>query len=435
MKLKTILPAMLALVLSVSLCGCNSDMAARETDAIGDVYTDTAETDAGSASDTEAETEEITSVPAETEPLAPETETDPPAPVILRASFAAAGDAIVHEGIWMEAQKTARLAGLGEEYDFSHLFTRVRDDILAYDIAFINQETLMAGPEYGYSAYPRFNTPRELAYALEDVGFDVVNIANNHMMDMLPDGLAATIDFWDTQPVTLIGGYKNQEDYFTPRVVERNGIRVAFLSYCYGTNSGLPMPAGYDLVIPCLDEDVVSAQTAAAREIADFVVVSVHWGEDSVQALMPQQKQFAQIFADCGVDVVIGHHPHLIQPVEWIEGKDGTRTLCAYSLGNFFSLMPKAENMVGGLLSLDFVKEDGACRLENVRFLPTVFYYNLGFFGQKIYYQQDYTEALAAKHGVQNYAVKNNKTAAQLLAYTRGLIAEEFLPAAILEMP
>ena len=375
--------------------------------------------------ETVTETEAVTEIVTE---VITEAVTEPVIVEPMRASFAAVGDAIVHEGIWMEAQKTARNAGNGDEYDFSHLFRLVADDIAAYDLTFINQETLMAGAEYGYSAYPRFNTPRELADAIIDTGFDVVNIANNHMMDMLPEGLAATIDYWDTRPVTLIGGYKNTEDYNTARIVTVNDIDIAFLSYCYGTN-GLSMPAGYDMIIPYLDETVIRAQTAAAKAQADFVVVSVHWGEDSYQPLTEQQKTFAKIFAECGVDVVVGHHPHLIQPMEWIEGTDGHRMLCAYSLGNYFSLMAKAENMVGGMLSLDFVVEGEEKRLENVQFIPTFFYYKTTFFGQTIMYQKDYTEELAAKHGVQNYAVTNNKTAAQLIAYTRSLISEEFLPA------
>ena len=361
----------------------------------------------------------------------PAEETDA-APQMRRVSLIAAGDAIVHPGIWMEAQKTARLAGGERRYDFSHLFTECAEEIAAYDIAFINQETLMAGEEYGYSGYPRFNTPRDLAADLITAGFDVVNIANNHMMDQMADGLASTITFWKTQPVTLIGGYETAADYDTPRIVEKNGIRIAFLSYCYGTN-GLSMPAGYELIIPYLDEETIRRQTAAARECADFVIVSVHWGEDSVQAVTEEQKTYAKLFADCGVDVVLGHHPHLIQPVEWITGEDGNRMLCAYSLGNLFSLMARAENMVGGFLALEFVMEDGACRLENTVFHPTVFYYNTGFFGQKILFQQDYTEALAASHGVQTYGENCNKTAAELLSYTRGIIGAEFLPVQISE--
>lgn len=434
MNVKQMTAAVLLLTLGMTAGGCRSvsgqDTGApteSQTGIITDTQTAVLTTDAAETVwVTEAVTEAVTASETETEVIT-EAITEP---VILepqRVSFAAAGDAIVHEGIWMEAQKTARNAGNGDDYDFSHLFREIADDIAAYDLSFINQETLMAGAAYGYSAYPRFNTPRELAAALIDTGFDVVNIANNHMMDMLPEGLAATIDFWDTQPVTLIGGYKNTEDYNTARIVTVNDVDVAFLSYCYGTN-GLSMPAGYDMIIPYLDEEVIRAQTAAAKEQSDFVVVSVHWGEDSYQGLTEQQKTFAKVFADCGVDVVVGHHPHLIQPVEWIEGQDGHRMLCAYSLGNFFSLMAKAENMVGGLLSLDFVVEGEDKRLENVQFIPTFFYYNMGFFGQTILYQKDYTEDLAKVHGVRNYAESNNKTAAELIAYTRSLIAEEFLP-------
>ncbi len=438
MKLRKITARWLCLcILSMSFAGCQSSVGtAVDTQGQTTDIPTQALTTPGSETEltTESATEAVTDAQTETE-LVTEAVTEAVTevtaePVIIepvRASFAAVGDAIVHEGIWMEAQKTARNAGNGDEYDFSHLFREIADDIAAYDLTFINQETLMAGAEYGYSAYPRFNTPRELADAIIDTGFDVVNIANNHMMDMLPEGLAATINYWDTRPVTLIGGYKNEADYNTPRIVTVNDIDIAFLSYCYGTN-GLSMPAGYDMMIPYLDEEVIRAQTEAAEALADFTVVSVHWGEDSYQGLTEQQKTFAKVFADCGVDVVVGHHPHLIQPVEWIEGNDGHRTLCAYSLGNFFSLMAKAENMVGGLLSLDFVVEGEDKRLENVQFIPTFFYYNMGFFGQTIMYQKDYTEDLAKVHGVRNYAESNNKTAAELIAYTRSLIAEEFLP-------
>ena len=434
MKLNHTIAGALVLCMALVQLGCHSAVGtdtALQTDDTQTAVTPAVQTEPMTASAdetvpvTEAVTENVT------EPVTEEITEAVTEPVIvepMRASFAAVGDAIVHEGIWMEAQKTARNAGNGDDYDFSHLFRLVADDIASYDLTFINQETLMAGAEYGYSAYPRFNTPRELADAIIDTGFDVVNIANNHMMDMLPEGLAATIDFWDTQPVTLIGGYKNTEDYNTARIVTVNDIDIAFLSYCYGTN-GLSMPAGYDMIIPYLDEEVITAQTAAAKEQADFVVVSVHWGEDSYQGLTEQQKTFAKIFADCGVDVVVGHHPHLIQPMEWIEGKDGHRMLCAYSLGNYFSLMAKAENMVGGMLSLDFVVEGADKRLENVQFIPTFFYYKTSFFGQTIMYQKDYTEEMAKGHGVQNYAVTNNKTAAELIAYTRSLISEEFLPA------
>ncbi len=372
------------------------------------------------------EASDTTEMPETTAPVT-ETVTEVPLPEEKCASFLGVGDAIVHPGIWMQARKEANLANEGREYDFSHVFDGVRDTVMAADLAFINQETLMAGAEYGYSGYPRFNTPRELAKDILDAGFDVVNIANNHMMDMLADGFASTIDFWQTQDCILIGGYENTEDYNTPRIVEVNGIRVAFLSYCYGTN-GLSMQPGYELIIPYLDRTVIEAQCAEAKKAADFVFVSVHWGTDSVQAVTEEQKTYAQIFADCGVDVVLGHHPHLIQPITLVTGKDGNEMLCAYSLGNFFSLMAESENMLGGMLTFDMVVCGDEKRIENVVFQPTYFYYNTGFFGQWIYPLADVPEDLTATHGTKTYKGREPMTKAELIAYLQSQIDDMFLP-------
>ncbi len=354
----------------------------------------------------------------------PEVESAP-----LRVTFLGAGDSIVHEGIWMEARRHAAENGAERAFDFSHLFMGMKELITAADVAFINQETLMAGEAYGYSGYPRFNSPQELSKDILDAGFDVVNIANNHMLDMLPDGLQATIDYWKTQDCTLIGGYESRADYDDIRILEVNDMKIAFLSYCYGTN-GLTMPDDYDLVIPYLNEADIRRQTASAAELADVILVSVHWGEDGMQAVTDEQKRYAQLFADCGVDAVIGHHPHLIQPIEWITGEHGNMMLCAYSLGNLYSLMADSRNMVGGFLCFDIVKIDDSVHLENILFRPTVFYYNTGFFGQHLYFIEAYTDEKAASHGTQNYG-KTPETPAQLLSYVRTIIKDNFLPPAL----
>ena len=379
-------------------------------------------TDEGSTS--EPDRPATTAGPYGTEPVSePQTE---PEPEVGRVSVLAAGDSIVHEGIWMEARQTASLNGSDRTYDFSYLFALVSEQIQSADLAFINQETVMAGESYGYSGYPLFNTPRDLAYDLLDAGFNVVNLATNHMMDKLAAGLKSTIDFWNSLPCTVIGGYYDEADYDTPRVVEVNGLRIAFLAYCYGTN-GLAMEPGWSLIIPYLDEDVIRRQTEIAKSVADVVLVSVHWGEDSYQPVTQYQRQYAQIFADCGVDVIIGHHPHLIQPIEWITGKDGNRCLCAFSLGNLFSLMASSRNMVGGFFTFDIVGNREGHTIENVRFNPTVFYYKKTFFGQMIIPFSDYTEALAESHGTQRYGTRN-ATREELADYIRGIIDAEFLP-------
>ena len=150
-----------------------------------------------------------------------------------RVSFAAVGDNVIHPGIYIDAAERAAAAGQGREYDFRPMYENIRAQISQADLAFINQETLMAGASFGYSGYPTFNSPQQLGYDLCEIGFDVVSIANNHMADKGAAGLEATITFWKSlsEQITMIGGYMNQADYDTPRVIEKNGIKIAFLAY------------------------------------------------------------------------------------------------------------------------------------------------------------------------------------------------------------
>ena len=423
---RRIFPVLLALLFVLSGCafGAGTETGTESEKEIEPVTTEPAVTEQPETfpPETEPETETEATEPPETEPPLP--------PEPKRVSFLAAGDSIIHEGIYLEAAKMGRLNGEGRAYDFSHIFPEVKDEIAGADIAFINQETLMAGEEYGYTGYPQFNSPRDLAVDLLNTGFDVVNLANNHMYDKGAAGLRATLDYWHTLDCTVIGAYYDEADYNSIRIVERDGVRIAFLSYFYGTNThykNTPRNVpGTDMIFPNLWEEDIRRQTAAAEELADFTVVSVHWGEDSVQAVTDDQKHFAKLFADCGVDVIVGHHPHLIQPVEWIEGKDGNRCLCAYSLGNLYSLMASSYNMVGGFLECDFVVGEEGARIENARFVPTLFYYKTSFFGQHLYFMKNITEQLCESHGTKNFGGKN-ATAAELVSYTKKIIPEEFL--------
>ena len=179
-----------------------------------------------------------------------------------RLSFVGVGDNIIY------GTKEAKIhaAGTDEKYDYKPYYAGVSDIIYNADIAFINQETLMCGDPYSLSYYPTFNSPRELGYNLRDIGFDVINIANNHMLDKGADGLSKTIEFWKSMDATLmIGGYENTEDYNTVRYYEQDGIKIAFLSYNEMTN-GIVKPVSSDLVIPYLDEDIIRVQTSVAAE-------------------------------------------------------------------------------------------------------------------------------------------------------------------------
>lgn len=349
-----------------------------------------------------------------------------------RVSFIGCGDNIIYYGNVREA---ASKAPSGRQYGFAYSYEHVADRISSADVAFINQETLMCGDGYDISYYPTFNSPRDVGYDLVDVGFDVVNIANNHMLDKTGSGLERTIEFWKEQPVLMIGGYESEEDFNTPRFLESGGLRIAFLSYTYGTN-GFVIGNEYNAWVPYLyknmaseeiDAETIKAQTAAAKADSDILIVSVHWGKEGAFVPSDSQKECAKLFADLGVDVIIGHHPHVIQPVEWIEGEDGTKTLCVYSLGNFMAEQAYDYNMVGGMISFDMVRdENGDTSVENVLFTPTVFHHNSAFYNNQVWPMEEYTADMAASHGISYYG--NYTSLDKLKKYVTDTISPEFLP-------
>lgn len=347
-----------------------------------------------------------------------------PYPEDVTLSFAACGDNICYTGTNRDA-KSLSFEG-GREYNYAPLYENVRSVIEGADLAFINQETPMAGEGFAYGSYPRFNTPRDLAYDMIDAGFDIVNLATNHMLDAGSEGLKNTIEFWNTLPVTAIGGYLDEEDLGNIRVAEKNGVSIAFLSYTYSTN-GLALKSGYDIVIPYIDEDLIRTQVASAKEKADLVFVSMHWGNENNFTPSVTQKELAQMMADIGVDVIIGHHPHVLQPVEWISSSDGTRkTLCIYSLGNFVAEQAHDYQLVGGIMTFDIVRTKGEYSIENPVLIPIVYYYNKSFYKNTVYLMENFTDELARSIGLSYYG--NSTTVERLRSYVTKTISEEFLP-------
>ncbi len=349
----------------------------------------------------------------------------PPEPVVERVSFTALGDNIIYYGNTRDAKSLA-LEG-GREYNFKPMFENVASLVADSDISFINQETLMAGEGYSIGYYPFFNSPQDLGYDLEELGFDVVSIANNHMLDKGADGLLSTIKFWKEREPLMIGGYEDEADFEEMRVLERNGIKIAFLSYTYGTNGNVKRPDS-PVVIPYYTEEILTRHMQKATESAEFVIVSMHWGDEGAFTPNEEQKRYAQLLCDLGADVIIGHHPHVIQPVEYLTGKNGNSTLCFYSLGNFAAEQARDYNMVGGIAQFDIVSVDnGAPTVENVLFTPTVFHFPASFYGNVVYLMEDYTPALANLHGVRTY-YGNFLSYEKLLSYAENTIDEKFLP-------
>ena len=413
MKVKRYISVLAAALLAVGLSSCTvfrpvTDSPAKPPDTVIADLPDTQKPE------TSAADVPIINIPEES--LPPEEKT-----VI---SFVGAGDNIVYYGNVRDAASCS-IPG-GRKYNFAPIYDSVKETIQSADIAFINQETLMCGDGYAFSYYPRFNGPQDMAYDLADVGFDVVNIANNHMLDKGEGGLSATIDFWRTvEGITLIGGYKNEQEFAEPHVMEVNGVRIAFLSYTFFTNY-LTLPQTSPLVVPNPDEETVAAQISRAHELADFLIVSVHWDQENIFKPNERQISFANFLSEHGVDVILGHHPHVIQPIEYIDRPDGEKTLCVYSLGNFVAEMDHDYNMLGGLISFDIVKQGNTVSTENVVFLPTVYYFTTSFYKNHVYFLSDFTDELAKSHGLAYYG--RSISVDGVKKYLTSTIPAEFLP-------
>ena len=351
-----------------------------------------------------------------------EAPTETKAPVTLR--MLSVGDNLIHDGIYEQAKKRAG----GNGYDFSYCYTRVKDTIAAADVATVNQETIVA-KSYEPSGYPLFNSPQELGQAVVDTGFDVVNLANNHMLDKTAKGLAEAIDFWDGTGLVRTGAYKDAQDLETVEYIEKNGLKIGLVGITQYTN-GLVLPSDSPLkYILTSDEATIERKIKAAKAQCDVVLVNVHWGSEYTTTPSQDQRNLAKKMADWGANVIIGHHPHVLQPVEWIETGDGTRTLVAYSLGNFISQQNTAARVIGGMLRYDITKdfETDKVTVSNVRFETIVTHYVSGSHDVQIYPLSQYSDALAKKQAAR--IKQADFSVAYIENFVKEVIPEEFLPA------
>ncbi len=332
-----------------------------------------------------------------------------------RITFLAAGDNLIHSCIYREAST-------GGGYDFSPIYGEIAPMVAAADIAFVNQETPLGDSDF--SGYPRFCSPYQAGDALIAAGFDVINLANNHMLDRGAEGLIRTRDYLAARAECVIGG---DADGF--RVVERQGIRIAFLAYTYSTNCD-------DMIdVPRASEARIRHQMAAARQAADLVFVSMHWGVEydvgnyvSVFHPTTAQEEMAALLTELHADLVIGTHPHVLEPAEWKTASDGHRTLIVYSLGNLVSNMRFDKTLLGGILTLDIRQKKDYTILYGAKITPVVCHYSQGYTGHKVYFLKDYTDELARVHGTQKQANELPFCRETLIAYYEANIAEEFRP-------
>ena len=319
-------------------------------------------------------------------------------------SLVMVGDLLIHKSVYE--------SGVQEDgtLNYSHLFKNIESDVKAADIAVINNEVVYGGDDKGFRDYPEFNAPTAVGDAVSEAGFDVVLHASNHVLDQGTDGIENCLKFWkESHPeVAVLGihgsdGISGSDDIF---IYEKSGIKIAMLNYTYGLN-GKSLPEDKSYMIDLMDEnstDKVREDIRKAKAEADAVIVFPHWGTEYSLEVDESEKEWAQLFADEGVMLVIGSHPHVIEPIEWIEGKDGNKMLCYYSVGNYISSQTQAEAMLGIMAEVKIRKNsDGKVEIADYGYEALVTHISAEPGGFTTYKLSDYTENLAEENIICRY--------------------------------
>ena len=277
------------------------------------------------------------------------------------------GDILIHDRVYQDAFN-------GTHYNFNPIFENVKSILEAPDVLTANQESMLGGIDIGVSSYPMFNSPHEVADALVNTGVDIVSLANNHTLDKGERGILSATDYLNSIGLPHVGSFLNEEDRQKLRILTKNGIKLAFLSYTYGTN-GIPVPDGKDFLVNLISRDIMSEEIARAKKEADVVIMSIHWGNEYQRIPTNEQKDLANFLANEGVDIIFGSHPHVLQPMEWIVRADGRKSFVIYSLGNFISGQVRDYKDIGGMATVEITKhvtETGKrIELSNPTFYPT----------------------------------------------------------------
>jgi len=286
------------------------------------------------------------------------------------------GDTLCHNTQYWDAYNSKT-----DEYDFSYVYEDIKNYTLSSDITIGSLETTFAGKEKGYSNYPTFNTPDSLATALKDIGVDVVSLAGNHALDYGYSGLCRTIDVFDNIGLSHLGTYKTAEDQEKILIKDVKGVKIAFINYTYGTN-GIPLPSGKDFCVNLIDKDFIKKQINQAKEQnVDMIVACMHWGTEYRTTANSEQKDLANFLFENGVDVILGNHPHVLEPMEkkTITLQDGTTkdVFVVYALGNFTADQRDEITRDSAILNLTITKNsNGKISIDKVNYIPIYMYKN-----------------------------------------------------------
>ena len=321
---------------------------------------------------------------------------------IEKASMFMVGDALIHSAVYGDAD----IGNGNGSYDFTSMLSEFSDIVSNYDLAFYNQETILGGTSLGLSSYPTFNSPYEVGDAFTNIGFNLVSLANNHTLDRGRNAIINSKNYWNQKnDVYTAGSYTSQEERDNVVIREVNGIRYAFFAYTESTN-GISIPNGDNYLVDVYSNEKVYQDIMKVKNDVDVIIVSMHWGDEYSFSVSNRQREIASYLSSLGVKLIIGHHPHVVEEIEYVND-----TLVIYSLGNFLSAQRGIDRLTGLMVSLDIVKTtvDGVSNitLENTKvgltytYSETINGYRSNF---KVYPYQKLTETI-----LPNYQMYYNK--------------------------
>lgn len=294
--------------------------------------------------------------------------------------------------------------------DYSFIFDPIRDTVQKADIAVVNNEVPMAGNHLGLQNYPNFNVFTELGDAEVATGFNVILNATNHTMDQGVNGALNTLNYWKQYPdITVLGIHETQEARDTLSILEVNGIRIAMLNYAYGSNGGVAWDRPYllDLMTEETREQIRN-DLIRAEEEADITIVFPHWGEEYHLQENGNQQAWAAFFTENGADLIIGTHPHCLEPIRTVTAGNGKTSLCYYSLGNYISMQDESISMLGGLAKVTIVKDKDGTRIADhgMDYLVTQYEWDMNM--AYVVRLGDYTEELLSRHGIRTHGFQGD---------------------------
>jgi poly-gamma-glutamate capsule biosynthesis protein CapA/YwtB (metallophosphatase superfamily) len=284
-------------------------------------------------------------------------------------TLVASGDVLPHGPVLRRAADDGARAG--QRYDFRPMLAELRPLVAGADLALCHLEVPLSRDGRAVASWPSFNAPPELAAALRWAGYDACSTASNHAMDRGAGGVAATLDVLDRAGLRHDGTARDAAEAAASTIVDVRGLRVGLLSYAYGLNSGR-LPSGQPWLVNLIDPArIVEDARAARRAGARFVVVLLHWGQENQAAPTPSQRELARrLLAAPEVDLILGHHVHVVQPIERVGGK-----WVAYGMGNSLSNQTPAccaaGSQDGVLVQVTIARDGDAPRVRAVRYVPT----------------------------------------------------------------